>query len=52
VHDWISNFQMPGDTALLARGRDVQPELDDDYGPVVTAKWIADRQRQFDALTA
>ena len=51
VHDWISNFQMPGDMLYSLEDAMFNQNSSDDYGPVVT-KWIADNQEWVDALTA
>ncbi len=51
VHDWISNFRMPGDMLYSLEDAMFNQNSGDDYGPVVT-KWIADNQEWVDALTA
>jgi len=51
VHDWISNFTMPGDKLASLEDAMFNAYDGDDYGPIVK-QWIADNQEWVDSLTA
>jgi len=51
VHDWISNFTMPGDKLASLEDAMFNAYDGDDYAPVVK-QWIADNREWVDSLTA